>query len=116
MTRTTTLRRAATTATAAISVLALSAPGIGAAASGPDIWAGSAEALALDLRITAPAGLLAPVTGGSDTLVQKVSFTTSELASDDTVKTATTLLDGLLAQGSMSNGEGSKSDSASQAE
>lgn len=117
MTRTNTLRRAATTATAAISVLALAAPSAGAAAADSTIWAGSAEALALDLRITAPAGVLSQLPGGADTIAQKVSFTTAAMSSDDKVTTATTLLDGLLKGGALSNGEGgSSSDSSSQAE
>lgn len=116
MSRTSTLRRSAMTATAALTVLALAAPSAGAAAAGPDVWAGTAEALALDLRITAPAGLLAPITGGSDTLLQKVSFTSSALDSSGVAATTATLLDGLLEQSSLSNSDGSTSDSSSQVE
>lgn len=106
MTRTHALRRTLTTATAAISALALAVPGAGAAASGPEVFSASSEALALQLELTGPLEVLGPVTGGGNTLVQKVSLTSSALDSAGKAVASTKLLDGLHTSGVLDSGEG----------
>lgn len=88
-------RQGALAATAAAATLTLLAPASGAASLGS--FAGSAEALALELRLTAPAELLSAVLpDGGDTLVQRVSFTQAALSSDGAAQATTALLQGLL--------------------
>lgn len=111
MNRTTTTRRALTSATAALSALALGATSAGAAASGPDAFSASSEALALELRVTAPAEVLGELTGGADQLVQKVSLTSATLDSAGTAVATTDLLQGLLNHGSLSSSQGAGSGS-----
>jgi hypothetical protein len=116
MTRTNALRRTLTMATAAVSALALGAAGAGAAASGPAVFSASSEALALDLEVTAPAELVGPLTGGAETIRQKVSFTTALLDSTGEALATTQLLEGLLTEGGLSSADGDTSGSSSIAE
>ena len=97
------LRRTVAVATAALTTLAIAAPGAHAAPSGPDVFAGEAQALAAELTVTAPQQLIGSVTDGANTLTQKVSFTTSNLSSEDVANATTTLLDGLLTEGNLSS-------------
>lgn len=108
----TTLGRALTTATAALTSLALAVPAAGADTSGPDVFAATADALALEVRITGPQELIGTLTDdGSNTLVQRISLTRSELASEGVGEVATSLLGGLIDQLSASSSEaGSGSD------
>lgn len=107
-----TVRRVATTATAALTTLALAVPTAGADTTGPDVFAGTADALALEVRITGPQELIGPLTeDGSNTLVQRISLTSSELASDGVGEVTTSLLGGVIEQLSASSSEaGSGSD------
>lgn len=116
MTRTKALRRTFMMATAAISTLALGASSAGAAASGPAVFSATSEALALDLRVTAPAELLSPITGGAGELVQKVSFTSALLDSTGQALASTQLLEGLLNGGGLSSADGGDSGSSAIAE
>lgn len=96
------LRRIGTSAAAAATVLALAAPSAGAAAGAPDIFAGTSEALALDLRVKAPAELLGALSSltngavGANEIVQKVSITQAGLSSDGVLGVSAQLLDGLI--------------------
>lgn len=94
---------------AAATAIAFTAPGAGAAGSGPPNFAGVANALALDLNVTAPSALIGAVTGGSNNLTQKISLTNSELDSTGLIKATAELLSGLLNQGKVSNADGSSS-------
>lgn len=107
-----TVRRVATTATVALTTLALAVPTAGADTTGPDVFAGTADALALEVRITGPQELIGPLTeDGSNTLVQRISLTRSELASDGAGEVTTSLLGGVIEQLSASSTEsGSGSD------
>ncbi|MBW3576836.1 MAG: hypothetical protein KY462_03670 [Actinobacteria bacterium] len=103
-----TWRRAATTMVAATTAIALTAPGAGAAAVAPGVFSGSAEALTLDLSITAPSALLGALGGGA-TLDTRVSSTISQLS--NTVANATsTLLRGTLGNESISDSSGKTTD------
>lgn len=113
MTRRTTTRRTVMTATAALSALALGASGAGAAATGPATFAASAEALALELKVTGPAEIIGQLTDGSDQLVQRVSVTSATLDSTGDLLATTTLLDGLLNEGQMSSENGGTTGSQS---
>lgn len=97
------LSRVVVSLTAAAATIAMTAPGVGAAGEGPPVFAGEAEALALNLRLSAPSAVLGAVTDGSNTLQQKVSFTTSKLNSDGVADAVTRLLEGLLNQGHLSS-------------
>lgn len=99
----TSIRNLAISSGAALSALAILAPAAGAAIDAPDIFVGTAEAKALDLRVAAPAGLLDAVTGGGP-LLQEVSLTRAELSSDGIADATTTLLAGLMNQGLKSDG------------
>ncbi|MFP5309736.1 MAG: hypothetical protein ACLGIR_09195 [Actinomycetes bacterium] len=83
--------RAATAATAALSVIALGA-GPATAATAPAIFAGEADGLALRLSVKGPEQLFGPLTGGSDTLVLSVSRTGATLASNGDANVLATLL------------------------
>lgn len=109
----TTIRRAVTTATAALTTLALTVPTAGADTTGPDVFAGTADALALEVRVTGPQELIGPLTeDGSNTLVQRISLTSTDLASDGVGEVTTSLLGGVIEQLSASSTEaGSGSDS-----
>lgn len=93
---------------AAATAIAFTAPGAGATASGPPTFAGTANALALDLNLTAPTALIGAVTGGGNSLTQKISLTASELDSTGLIKATAELLSGLLNQGKVSNADGGK--------
>lgn len=101
-------RRGATATVAAISAIAIAAPGATAAASAPDVFAATGEALALELSIVAPEGVLNGVTGSSS-IVQKVSFTDAELNSDGVANAAASLLDGTLATVGINSASGESS-------
>lgn len=109
----TTFGRAASTAVAALTSLALAVPAAGADTTGPDVYAGTADALALEIRITGPQELIGAITDdGSNTLVQRISLTSSGLASDGVGEVTTSLLGGLIEQSSATSTEaGSGSDS-----
>lgn len=96
---------------AAATTIALAAPGAGAETQLSDlVYAGQADALALDLRLTAPTALLGAVTGTGNTLQQTVSLTDSLLNSDGAAVAVTKLLDGLLNQGQLSSRDGQTSE------
>lgn len=96
------LRRAIVTATAALTTIALAAPGAGAADVRITDWAGLGSGQALNLKVTTPAQLAAVVNTvtGSSTIEQTISKTSAELASTGSTLASTTLLEGLLNEGS----------------
>lgn len=94
-----TTRRAVTTVTAALTTLALAVPTAGADTGGPDVFAGTADALALEVRVTGPQELIGALTDdGSNTLVQRISLTSAELGSEGAGAVTTALLGGLIDQ------------------
>lgn len=106
MIRSSTWRRATTSVVAAAAALVIAAPTAGAAASGPDRFEGAAQALALDLRLTAPDALLGPLGATGGTLQQKVSSTLAELSSTGKAAATSELLHGLLNQQISSSTDG----------
>ncbi len=101
-------RRAATVVAASISTFALAMPSATAATAAPDVFAGTAEALAVQLTVTAPSQVLDPITGGAP-FTQKISFTTAELSSDGVTSATTSLLAGFMNQGQLSSASGDAS-------
>ncbi|MGH3441695.1 MAG: hypothetical protein ACRDUY_06560, partial [Nitriliruptorales bacterium] len=96
MNSTQTRRRAATSLAAAALALAMTAPG--AHAAGPSNFEGAAEALAFDLSIAAPGGLLDPLGAENGVVNQRISQTLASLSSSGKADGAATLLDGVLNQ------------------
>lgn len=112
MIRSTTWRRVATAVVAATTALVLAAPGAGAAATGPAQFTGAAEALALELKLTAPSALLDPIGATGGQLHQKVSGTVSRLSSDGDASAVASLLEGLLNQQISSSEDGKSASEA----
>ncbi len=116
MTQTITKRTVATMAAAA-SIIAISAPVAGAATTAPAVFSGSAEALALDLKVSAAPELLGGITdilgeqaGQLTRLTQKVSLTSASLNSEGVAEAAASLLsDGLFDTGTYGTGTGNAS-------
>lgn len=94
MNPTMTWRRAATSLAAAVTALAVIAPG--AHAAGPANFEGAAEALTFDLAIAAPGGLLDPIGAEGGVLTQRISQTLASLSSAGKADGTATLLDGVL--------------------
>lgn len=117
--------RRVVTASAVLATLLAAATPAGAADGAPDRFAGSAEALALDLQVTAPeellAGLDAALGGATGTnlsaLRQKVSMTSAKLDSEGLARaTAALLTDGVFDTGVLGAGADDASGSQSYAE
>lgn len=94
--RLSTRRRVAATAVAALTTLAVAGPAVADTAA-PDRFAGTADALSLELRLTGPTELMSQITpDGSDTLVQRISHTVAELHSEEADEVVARLAQGFL--------------------
>ncbi|HEX9889628.1 MAG TPA: hypothetical protein VGA69_09140 [Nitriliruptorales bacterium] len=113
MTKTNFFRRGMTAAVAAVSAAAIAAPGATAAAGAPDVFAATGEALALELSVKTPDGLLSATPVGTDHVLQKISFTSAALNSDGVASAVANLIDGTLGTVGVSSGSGETSGEAS---
>ncbi len=99
--------RAAATATAALTAIALAAPSASAADLGPAQFSGAAKGQALQVSLTAPSELLGLLNKSQDTLVDLgVSLTEVRTSTANDLFASTDLLTGLLPVGASSDADG----------
>lgn len=95
--RLSTRRRVAATAVAALTTLAVAGPAVADTAA-PHRFAGTADALSLELTLTGPTELMSQITSdGSDTLAQRISHTVAQLHSEQGDEVVARLAQGFLA-------------------
>ncbi len=100
-----TFGRALATATAALTTIAVAAPGATAANLGPAQFSGAAKAQALQLSLNAPADLVG-LLGQQNTLELGISATEVTTSTANDLFAKTQLLSGLLSQGAASDADG----------